>query len=483
MTIKKRTGNWSWLVATLAVLGLYAAPINSKAQVPGNNAVWSGSSASVTASTAFIDASVFAHNTNGHASLNDLCSVLSYIYSSANTFNPIPATGAVIDARGIPVGASSQCANTNPWPATAPPTTVLLPAGVITIFSTWQVPSGTHLIGQRRNTIISPCVYNGTSCLFVTGSYLMDMGPTSCSCPAAGCPPVVVEDVTFQGSQSAPYANYNGIDNECSGALSYVDHIVFDLAGIGLHIAAGAAGSGPYSNINYIGSTYCNVNNLGSSCPSHCVEIMAPTRGVHGITCTLNTHAASPAITNGGILLDASNNSIEDIHIEGFYDGVLIGDSAAAGALSLLHLTSGDGGLNSGPVMNTVHISTSFPVTDVAISQVVNNTSGGDLIKDDVTNTIVGTGTSGHEYSAGLYALGEVVPGTVAAGYSRFSTTTTKSSTTAATPVWGVAALTSGTPPTPCSVGAIFSNTNGAIGSSNTIYVCQSSTTWSPLSN
>ena len=50
--------------------------------------------------------------------------------------------------------------------------------------------------------------------------------------------------------------------------------------------------------------------------------------------------------------LDAAN-SIEDTHFEGFYDGIVVGDTASAAGSSILHITSGNG---SGPVINTVHV-------------------------------------------------------------------------------------------------------------------------------
>jgi hypothetical protein len=484
MNNSKHATKWGlWAAAFILLAWFAAAPNRMQAQNTGDNAV--GNGGTVTNSKAFIDASAFEGLL---APVGDLCSVLNYIYSSANTANPIPPTGAVIDARGIAVGIGAPCANTNPWPTsgTVPPTTVLLPAGTIEIVSTWQVPSGTHIIGERRNTNIYP----STS---FTGSYMIEMGPSSCT---AGSAPVVIEDVTLEGASSTPYPDINGIDNECSGAHSYIDHVIIQLAGIGLHIASGASGSGPYSNINYIADKFC-YNNLGETCPSRCVEISAQTRGIRGMTCTMYSTSSSTNKKDAAVLLDGVDNVIEDVHFEGFYNGILVGDTAIAAGSSLINVTSGTG---QGPTVNAIHICnpgnpatstscTAYTVTstntpgDITISQVVNNTVNNTgtnaysaaLILDDLTSTAVGVSPgSSIEYTAGIYAVGRSMAG----GYSRFSTTNTntssQTSTNPATPVWATASLgASQLPETPCPIGSIFSNAAGTTGSKDTIYVCQ----------
>jgi hypothetical protein len=474
MRFAKTVARWN-LAAVLAVLAISGFPVSLQAQSLGNNTVYNASNAT-TNSTAYIDASAFAKDANGPASASDLCTVLNYIYSTSGI---IPSTGAVIDARGIAVGMSNPC-TASPWNGVSspPPTTVLLPPGGIFIPNTWVVPSGTHLIGERRNTNF------GITSAFPTGNFMIQMGPSSpCSCPATGCAPVVVQDIALEPTATL---DINGIDNECSGPLSYLDHIAFfDVAGIGLKIGPGAADSGPYTTLTYGAGSYCETN---QPCPSRCVEIQAPTRGLHSMTCTMASTTTSTNKKDAAILLDANNNSIEGIHFEGFYDGVLVGDTASAAGSVLLHLTSGNG---AGPVTNTVHICnpgnpasgtsctsyTNNTPGDIAISQVVNNTNNSHLIQDDVTGTSVGIAPGlTKEYTAGLYTLGEVVGG----GYSRFSTTTTTTSsqgTTPATPVWGVANLGSTTPATPCPIGSIFSNPGGTSGSSDTIFVCEFNST------
>ena len=47
--------------------------------------------------------------------------------------------------------------------------------------------------------------------------------------------------------------------------------------------------------------------------------------GIHGLKCKSETNDAQAAV-----LLDSSNNSIEDVNIVGFYDGILVGSQASA---------------------------------------------------------------------------------------------------------------------------------------------------------
>ena len=449
----------------------------------GNNAIWVNSS-TISPSTAYIDADAFSASNGGPPTNTDLCLTLQYIYATAGL---IPAGGAVIDARGIAVGLSKPC-TVNPWAGlTPPPTTVLLPAGGIFLQAMWTVPSGTHLIGQRRNTNIGLAPTNTIG----TG-FMIRMGPAApCSCPATGCAPVVLEQVTLQPTSTVS-TYVAGIDNECSGPLSYLDHVNFyQLAGVGLFVGSGAAGSGPYTALSYTAGDYC-FNNSGP-CPSQCVNLQATTRGVHGITCTMQSNTSTNRADEAAIIVNAQN-SIEDIHIEGFYDGVLVGSTGSAAGSTLLHLTSGNGGSSSGPVLNTVHIcnpASPAPNTactgyassnagDIFISDVTNNTgNGGLLIKDDVTSTSVGVPPgSSIEYVTGLYSLGEALAG----GYSRFSTTTA-TTPSPGTPTWGVANLGSSSPSTPCPAGSVFSNTGGS-SKADAVYVCEfsgSSTVWNAV--
>lgn len=460
------------LVATLALsMSLLAG--TTAAQTSGNNAVSSG--AGTIASTAFIDASAFYGSSIGGT---NICAIINYVYNNVSLGN-----GAVIDARGIAIGSSHPC-TVNPWNAVSSsvaPTTLLLPGGTIYINTQWTVPSGTHVIGEGRSTILSLA----STWTAPTNNYMIQMGPSTCP----GGAPVVLEQLSFQPASSNAGDNINGIDNECSGALSYVDHIVFLwLSGVGIHVGSGAAGSGPYTNINYAAGDYCENQGIGTVCPSQCVNLQGATRGVHGITCTMASTTSNFRTDEAAIHLDAAN-SIEDTHFEGFYDGIVVGDTASAAGSSLLHLTSGNGGSSSGPVINTVHIcnpaslsgactnyggSSTADLGDITISQVTNNTNVGVLIKDDVTSTNIGVPPgSSVEYVTGLYSLGQIVAGASATlGYTRLnSSAATSTSPVAGAPIWATASST--TPATPCPIGSMFSNTGGT-SKTNTIYVCES---------
>jgi len=110
MSSKFRSISWLF-VAMVAILCFANSATRSEAQTVGNNAVYNSnarcsSPTSCGFSGAFIDASVF-----GNSSTN-ICSVLHAILIGTL----YPASGAVIDARGLPgtTGTSMQCA-TNPW--------------------------------------------------------------------------------------------------------------------------------------------------------------------------------------------------------------------------------------------------------------------------------------------------------------------------------------------------------------------------------
>ena len=130
-----------WFVASFFI-GICLVSISAKAQA-GNNAVCTGimQCGTPSASPAFIDASVLQGNND------DFCKTIFNVIGALN----YPATGEVIDARGI--SARLTCASgTSPWFNGAnyanKPSTILLPAGTITIPATWVLPAGTKLIGE-----------------------------------------------------------------------------------------------------------------------------------------------------------------------------------------------------------------------------------------------------------------------------------------------------------------------------------------------
>ena len=59
-----------------------------------------------------------------------------------------------------------------------------------------------------------------------------------------------------------------------------------------------------------------------------CANFSVSTRGIHGLTC--NTTVTGSNMPLAAVLLDGSNNSIEDVQILGFKNGILVGKNAAA---------------------------------------------------------------------------------------------------------------------------------------------------------
>jgi hypothetical protein len=186
-----------------------------------------------------------------------------------------------------------------------------------------------------------------------------------------------------------------------------------------------------------------------------------PTRGIHGLTCISNS------VPNAGLLLDPSNNSIEDVNIVGFTDGILVGQNAAAQSDVILNVSGAPPGA-TGIAGNLIHISnaTAGNVADLSILSVANSKIA-NTIKDDVTNTTLSFSTNPQ---VGMYVLGDpVLAAGSAIGYSRFSTSPR-------IPTWAVEKTTiSTTPPGPCATGSILSNP-GASGSANTLWACTGGT-------
>jgi hypothetical protein len=112
--------SWAFFaIVTLLAIWLIALPLQVTAQtnscsgVQGQNGVYNPTcnnnhTPGVVGSSAFIDASTFGKNTT------DICTVLHGILSS----NSYPASGAVIDARGLPGNTQTKmtCTTANPSP-------------------------------------------------------------------------------------------------------------------------------------------------------------------------------------------------------------------------------------------------------------------------------------------------------------------------------------------------------------------------------
>jgi hypothetical protein len=239
-----------------------------------------------------------------------------------------------------------------------------------------------------------------------------------------------------------------GIYNANAQELSYVKHVALNgIAGTGFEILSVAAGSGrnsgPYSDITF----------SSSSASSICASITSvTTRGIHGLHCT-NTGSS----TGAAVYLDGSNNSVEDVTLTGFLDGIKIGANAAAQSNVILNVAGGA----TSTLGAVVHISTN--ASDVAIMGV----SRGSLkysIQDDLT--AAGTSTTAlTDSSVGLYAIGEKATITNAKNsYPRLTTSPT-------VPTW---IRGTSNPSTPCAIGSLFSNSNGTGGTSD-LWVCASS--------
>ena len=306
----------------LAIAGVLACWISAFPAVAqqGQDAVYN-SFGQVTNSPSFIDASMFA------ASAPNICGILHSILIGGS----YPATGAVIDARGLPgtTGTSMTC-TASPWAGinNPLPSTILLPAGIIVIPTTWVLPSNTRLIGEGEGVP----VYSSGNLVSAPGTWIKAMANGSLSsmiqfgsssvCASGVCSGISVEQLTLDGQAQAVH----GIVNQFSQTNTYVDHVtVYQILGTGLLISnsgsSSATNSGPYTNITFDTGGYPGASS------TMCAQIIGTsgTRGIHGLRCKSETNDAQ-----AGVLLDSSNNSIEDVNIVGFYDGILVGSQASA---------------------------------------------------------------------------------------------------------------------------------------------------------
>jgi hypothetical protein len=468
-------------VGTMAFLlcGLVGSPNTAAAQAPAVQAGWNIVCNDVTtctattlfASSSFIDANVFP---------GDLCAKIFLALNSAPVGHP------VIDARGIRP-ANQVCTGTEtPWVGSTGtytnPSTILLPAGRIIISQGWILPNNTKLIGvgtgnPTQNASDPETTIQASGSSFNLSSLaLLQM----CSGTVDRCNGVGISNLILEGS-ALPI---DGIRNFNAEELSYVEHVSMHIIGgtglnlgtnmqsNGVNVATTSNHSGPYSDLW--------ISAVGASTSPACVKIInAEPRGIHGITCSASSSSSVQPFA--AIYLDGQNVSIEDVHVEGFKDAVVVGDQLPpqpfSGAFKVtsnvvFNVTgvSSSPGAN-GPVTNAVHICN--PATPSA-NQLVpchsfSNGTVGDLslqaiavggnplpksIEDDLT------GTTLTDTTVGLYAIGQTVG---VHGVSRFSTSPN-------TPTWGVGQLAPTSLGIPaCSLGTLYSNTSG---NPSTLYVC-----------
>ena len=448
---------WKCMVTVAVLACSYSGlPIaTAQTNLQGQDAAYN-SSMQVANSPSFIDASMFVF------SGSTLCSTIYKILLGPPTYS-----AAVIDARGLNSGNTNmKCApGTTPWNNGTTfqnkPSTILLPAGTIVIQTTWVLPNYTRLIGEgdaiassgsTPGTTIQACM---TPCSF-TGSDMIDLG-NSILCPAFGgiaiCNSVSVEHLTLDGQGQS----INGIVNTNAQTGSSVDHVgLYRILGTGLSVTGQANDSGPYSNITF------DLGGFSGTQQTVCANIngQAGTRGIHGLNC-ISENNDPPA----AVLLDSSNNSIEDVRIVGFYDGIRVGANNNAQSNVLLNIIGDTNPILGGntPIV-VVHIfNVGNTVSDLSIMG-ANNATGGSsqtiTIQDDLT------GPQLKDTSVGIYALGESAGG----GHSRFTTST---STNVAHWTVGTSAQTG----TGCAQGSLYSCTNAFGGGtsgcgSNALYVC-----------
>ena len=312
--------------------------------------------------------------------------------------------------------------------------------------------------------------------------------------------------------------SYNGIVNIYAQGASFVNDVTLcDIGVTGLKITSTASGSGPYTNINFVAApgttsseTTCS-GGLGEPCTA-CVDIEAQTLGLHGITCIGAQDVSGVNGSSSGdaaIYVNASNNSVEDVHVEAFWDAIEVGDTTASTVGNVV-ISNVRGSVNGntpslGPVTNEVHICgsndpqsgtfgacaiTTGTVRDVTILAANDYNNGinshhSTSVLDDVTGTVIPPPSGQTQSLAAIYALGYQIGGG-SGGYSRFATTpSATSSGTLGTmvPTWSVgnASVTNNSCSTP---GAIYSNTDGETTPKTSVYVCTfsgSAYEWEPI--
>ena len=341
----------------------------------------------------------------------------------------------------------------SPWAGITnpPPTTILLPATgsgtsatPIIISNTWVLPSNTHLIGEGDG--LSGTTIQANTPLFSVTT-MLQFG-SSTICPSSVCTGISVENLTLDGQAQA----VDGIINQYAQNNSYVDHVrIYQILGTGLNISTtGANNSGPYSNILFDTGGYSGLSS--TVCAS--INGVTSTQGIHGLTCHSETNDADAAV-----LLDSSNNSISDVRIMGFYDGIRVGANANAQSNVLLNIIGDTTTTSPNPII-VVHITNlGYTVSDLSIMGANNagGNSGTITIKDDSFSPP----TQLMDTSVAMYALGEKDT-TTAGAYSRFTTSPS-------VPTWGVGSKhPTGTG---CTRGSIYSCTGGSSD-------CQSKALW-----
>jgi hypothetical protein len=506
-----RTSLVQWFfLGSLILCWFVFAPVRTAAQ-QGDKAVYTTGS-NLAPSSAWVDASAFCGftGTNSCAGTNfDFCSIVSTALT--NLLASLSPAGGVVDARGVqpPPSVNNnglELCSTNPFPSSITqanpyPITILLPPYTIQLSATWTIPNNVRLVGVGFETILlglSGCCSRA----------MIEMGqPSSCTTP-------LYAGIAIEHLQLNVKGAYGGIENQCAGPSSYVNDVLISgfrfgqdqLEANALTIGPGATNSGPYTDIYVLAVPYSSCGGGPGVPVFNCVVVGAQTRGLHGITClgSANTGATGGS-GSAAIVVNASNNSIEDVHIESFYDGVQIGDTSSA--VSNIFISNVQASTTNGcaGVINAVHVCGpqsggnqqcpspyASPITDVTMMGISNGsliTTGvtSNSIEDDQTGTLIqgcDGGTSGcmNPITSGVYILGRSDGGNTGE-LSRFAINPANSTQygggSTVVPTWGMG-NTPGIQGMKCHTpGALLSYT-GATGGSDSVYVCTfaSGVTW-----
>jgi hypothetical protein len=431
MKMEKRSGLTRTRVATLVVfLGwCVLVPARVSAQTTPNyqgfNAVIGAANSTTPCATvnklnlcpssAFIDAKVFF--------TTDFCAAVNSALYEAQHYDGLSAP--VIDARGIPQ--PSACAS-SPWNGTNTitiPSTVLLPAGTISLSATWILPPGTKVVGEGleitklSTSAISPVIKMGSS-----------------SCSPFPCTGIGIQDLSVIQTNDGI-----GIDNEYAGDQSYVQRVVITGSSnmtTGLMIGSYAQNSGPYENITVFGSGTAHA----------CAWIGPPASGIPYLGVKVRGLNCMGGSSGAAVELDDSSDAIEDVQISSSYvDGIQVGAAASVSNDVLLNISGGG--------TNTVHLcggsgcGSGKVIQDVSLLGIA---KGGATysIEDDVSSSPPLTLP---DATVAMYILGEGVPvNSGVTGYTRFTTST-------GTATWEVGS--SAPTGSSCPKGALFSNTSG----------------------
>jgi hypothetical protein len=502
-SIDRLSALWCYVITSCLCLVLF--PTRTFAQ-QGHNAVCTSTTGCSTtlASAAFVDASAFC--TASGCSGADLCKVIN------NALAALPTAGGVVDARGVIAGGPNSCSGTEtPYVVSGQhtittPSVILLPSGAIDISATWVIPDHSRIIGEGNNPSGSPVM--GTYIVasgMTSGTVMMQMGSSSCDDGATGqCYGVSISNLTLDGSNGS--VAINGIQNVNAGESSYVDHVnLQDIAGTSLIIGNLASGSGPYTNITINPMKQCGSSTVGVQLGDTEGQLTS-TRGIHGMTATCPVLDMEGGGTGkAGILLDSPNNTLEDIHFEGFNDGIQVGSlSVTSGSISTksnLILNVNGGTSNTDVMSNVVHVCSQSScgnsnnyVSDLSIVGVsatrscvtVQGTSIScnltNVVQDDLTNTDIPF-IPQLQTSEGVYVIGDASPGGVSStdSYTKFANTPVAGSgSVSGIATWEVGSFSSGTPGSSCQSGSLFSNTGGTSSLVNTVWAC-SGGTWSAI--